>query len=982
MGKKLGKKHLTVIIGLILFVCSVVAAFIGRKWLFVSPFQPYALSGVSYASKDAEGSTLVIGNSNLDILKISAEGELLWRACASKKSFVSADRVVADGDGNIYVHDVQIAQGVQVASESIVKLSAEGKRISVIDTIDAQEDCVRQMIVGLVPLEHGAVYMKKEADRIVLYNTERESSVVFPLDNAEATVLCCAYDTEHDTLFYSTYDGKIWQYQNGGQERLLYDSDTVEGSIPQKTISYADGVLYAADIGLRDTIQISCDTGAIGRIAVEEPVGEREIAYSVSAANGLVTATGYSVLLWDEEGYEQIWEVPLSGRLIACIVLEWLALLLLVACAIFLLIQLTGALTKKSSLYTKITLAVIVGVTGLAVLFLGTLFPGFQEQLVDEIYAREKLAAAAVTNRLQTDAFLRLEKPSDFMNEDYMKVRQSVRDVFFSESESAEDLYCVLYRVIDGTVTLVYTLEDICVVYPYDWEYEGTEMQEVMEKGTTMTYATKTSSGSYVFIHNPILDENENIIGIIEVGTDMQSVTEKSGEMLFSLIVNVIAIMVVFFMLAFELIYFMRGRQELEKRKREGSVNRLPVEIFRFIVFLVFFFTNLTCAILPIYAMRIAENMSVQVISPVMLAAIPISAEVVSGAVFSAVGGSVINRLGTRRSILVSSIVFTAGLALRVVPNIWLLAVSSLMLGAGWGVLLLLINIMIVELPDEEKDRGYAYYSVSSLSGANCGVVFGGFLIQWMSYTALFAVTAGLSILLYFVANKYIRQNVSGQTEESAGAGEPHMNLLQFVFRPEIIGFFLLMMVPLLICGYFLNYMFPIIGSEWGLSETYIGYAYILNGIFVLLLGTSLTGFFSNRGLKHLGLSVAAFIYTVAFLEVALMKNIPSLFIALVLIGIADSFGIPLLTSYFTDLKDVERFGYDRGLGVYSLFENGAQSLGSFVFGYVMLLGVSKGLMIVLAVVGILALMFLIETSFVVRRESKGDRKAWKKDEA
>mgnify|MGYP002230791021 CR=1 FL=1 len=66
--------------------------------------------------------------------------------------------------------------------------------------------------------------------------------------------------------------------------------------------------------------------------------------------------------------------------------------------------------------------------------------------------------------------------------------------------------------------------------------------------------------------------------------------------------------------------------------------------------------------------------------------------------------------------------------------------------------------------------------------------------------------------------------------------------------------------------------------------------------------------------------------------------------IALALIGVADSFGIPLLTSYFTDLKDVERFGYDRGLGVYSLFENGAQSLGSFVFGYVLVLGVGRGL--------------------------------------
>ena len=89
-----------------------------------------------------------------------------------------------------------------------------------------------------------------------------------------------------------------------------------------------------------------------------------------------------------------------------------------------------------------------------------------------------------------------------------------------------------------------------------------------------------------------------------------------------------------------------------------------------------------------------------------------------------------------------------------------------------------------------------------------------------------------------------------------------------------------------------------------------------------------------------------------------MLQNIPSLLIALALIGVADSFGIPLLTSYFTDLKDVEQFGYDRGLGVYSLFENGAQSLGSFVFGYVLVLGVGRGLIFVLILVSVLSSSF------------------------
>ena len=91
-----------------------------------------------------------------------------------------------------------------------------------------------------------------------------------------------------------TYDGKIYKYTDSGQDELLYDSDTVDGSIPQE-ISYSDGVLYSADIGLRDIIRIPCDmenTGSTDRLTVEESLKEREIAYHVSAPGTLVLYCG------------------------------------------------------------------------------------------------------------------------------------------------------------------------------------------------------------------------------------------------------------------------------------------------------------------------------------------------------------------------------------------------------------------------------------------------------------------------------------------------------------------------------------------------------------------------------------------------------------------------------------------------------------------------------------------------------------------
>lgn len=76
------------------------------------------------------------------------------------------------------------------------------------------------------------------------------------------------------------------------------------------------------------------------------------------------------------------------------------------------------------------------------------------------------------------------------------------------------------------------------------------------------------------------------------------------------------------------------------------------------------------------------------------------------------------------------------------------------------------------------------------------------------------------------------------------------------------------------------------------------------------------------------------------------------------LLGISDSFGLPIQTSYYTDLEAVRQYGYERAMGIYSLFENISQTGGSYIFSCVLLAGVQTGLYIVVAVIVILALLF------------------------
>ena len=131
-----------------------------------------------------------------------------------------------------------------------------------------------------------------------------------------------------------------------------------------------------------------------------------------------------------------------------------------------------------------------------------------------------------------------------------------------------------------------------------------------------------------------------------------------------------------------------------------------------------------------------------------------------------------------------------------------------------------------------------------------------------------------------------------------------------------------------------------------------------------MLFSEGLTNVLSKGRRKQHGLLLATVLYGLAFGCVAYFQNIPSLMAALVLLGLSDSFGLPLQSSYYTDLPEAKKFGYDRAIGVYSLFENTAQAMGSFLFSFVLIYGVAAGLRTVTIIIVGMAVIFWVISLF------------------
>jgi predicted MFS family arabinose efflux permease len=981
------KKIIHAIVIILLISCGI---FLKINWglIFMNPFS-VGFGDIVYATRDSLGNQIVIDASGQRMLKADADSRVDFVVRGAKRSgegFYEAKKALTDADNHIYVLNILKEEGgYRVQREEIVEYSPQGKYLGIVVAIDHEAPQLTESIVGLYNVGGELSYIISDEDSFTLY--DRANSVIHTYESAGTRLMTASYAIEPDTgdIYYCTKKGQILKYTEAGEDTLLYDANAGdELSIPRDLSFDPEGNLYFTDIGLRTVSKLNKD-GTVSHVIYDGVVGEdtadKYIYYYCDASHGVVAVTSdYTVAMQDGEAvYGEALEY--SSELRLTLLAVWTAIIVTAVILTYLLIRIARLIMTKGSKVFRIAAGVILGVSCIAGVFLLIVLPDFEERLLESTLQRAQVVSDVTVMTLPMEEFKSLDSTSDFMGEDYIAVRNSINKLYLSDSKGIEGFYCVLYTIRDGIITCTYALqEDTGAVYPYDWTYEGSDEQWIISHKEGKVYKGLTSSeGSYLFVLNPILDNNGDAAGLIEVGTDLNSFHEETNRMILELLLHIIVITIVVVLIAWELIIFIHGRSVYQKNrleKREGILVKLPNELLRLLVFGIFFITNMTTSFLPLYAMEVAKAQTGLAIPKEVLAAIPISAEVLFGAIFSVMGNVIIKLFGLKKSAIIGSILFTVGLSLRfLMPNIWMLTAGNAVMGSGWGILLLIVNTVIATGDDEEKNKGFAGYSAAALNGVNCGIVFGGFLVNWLNHITIFMLAAALSLLILVHVSFYLaKASYTAEVSSQEAAAEP-ISLFRFFAGKGVLKFFLMIVIPVIACSYFLNYMFPILGSEYGLSETKVGYSYLINGLCVICFGSILTEQLSKRIKKAYSLVFASLLYAAAFLCVAYFRNVFSLIVVLVLLGLSDSFGLPLQTSHFTDLEAVKKYGYEKSMGIYSLFENAAQSGGSFLFSYVLLIGVKEGLYLVAAIVGALAVLFGI-ICFVQGRVDRRRKKA------
>lgn len=953
-------------IAVLLTACIILG--MGYRTLKLNPFQDFSVNTLSVGAAGPGKSMVVVDNSGKRLFGVNEDGKLNYVRYGQRESeteFYEARDIAVDPAGNYYVLDIQRRQsGRWMKLERILKYSPKGEYLSTVLSYSyGEHEMVLKNRINRIDIVNGQLYYYVFTDGGFFVGDEAGNKKEYSYPDAELMLVDFSYDPLTGESALITKNGDVLKTKPDGGYEVLFHADPDASGLDRVPwhIGYdKDGVLTMLDIGTRTIYHIgqdkeitpyfAADSQTDGEVQTLEGLAELPTYYYCNVNNGLmvINSTTDQIVMEEAGGMASVSEFELSLPLLLFTSACWLSALVLAAAAVILLFWFIGYL-KKNNTKARIIAACLVGAIGLTGIFSMLVMKDWTEQMSQEVTKRAAVVGQTVADMIPGDALARIDSVDSYMNEDYASVRNSVRSVLAQDQESVKDLYCVVYRIHKGMVTAIYSIEDYSgAVYPYDWPYEGGMEQAALESGEQSVSVSQTSEGIFLYSLTPIYDSEGNGAGLIEVGTNMYEFQQNNYRMISEIILNAFVIAVMTILIVFELLVFNEGKKKYQvqgKTRKERAGRQIPVLMTRLFIFVLCFAVSMPRGFMPIFIMKQSATEHLFGLSYELLLSIALSAEVLFNAIFSFGGEFLFRLMGRRKASILGSILFVAGMAVRAVyPSILSVIVGNCIMGAGGGILILAVQVLLAESEGAEKDEGFAGYTAASLSGTNCGVVFGAFLINWMNYQSIFAVIALISVYLVLFTLNYIWDGKKVQETEKKEVST--VSTVRFLLSPKIIAYYIGIVIPLVASGYFLSYLFPILASGFGISETNIGYASLLNGLCIICLGNVLTSWFSRHLKRYQAIAASACLYAAAFIIFAVRQDMFALLLTLVLFGVADGFGLPIQGSYYTSLAVVEKYGYDRSMAVYSVFENMSQVAGSFIFSAILIGGVSKGLMI------------------------------------
>lgn len=390
------------------------------------------------------------------------------------------------------------------------------------------------------------------------------------------------------------------------------------------------------------------------------------------------------------------------------------------------------------------------------------------------------------------------------------------------------------------------------------------------------------------------------------------------------------------------------------------NVSNVDTEIVRPLAFIAFMAATMGMSFIPLMMKSLYEP--ILGLSEELILGLPISVEILTMTLAILLAGNIINKKGWRTTLLLGMGLLAIGSVCSALA--WdgvSFILARAIVGIGYGSTFISMRSLAASNPEDSS--ALPEFNAGMFSGFNVGIIVGAMLADRVGFSQVFFIAAIVALvaiiftLLFtskvirlFIINPSVAVDRLVEEESSNDYG-----FKEFFTQPKIIGFFLLMIIPIGICAMFIEYFFPVYGQSVGLSASNIGRGFLLHGLCIIFLGS----FLSTQIKKHLNsiqaLAVYGILTGVAVASFAIFGTIWAAFLAILILGTADSFGIVAENEYLLATPEAKQLGQDKALSYYATIRSGGQMLGPMSFGALAVLGLNG-----VALIGVTTIVFAL----------------------
>ncbi len=904
----------------------------GRAYLADSPFaSERALEGPSFVSSGPSGRVYVVDGGKKTVLILDETGALESSAEAENDGFYYASIVAEGFDGSVYIVDALYSgAGTALSAERIFRCGANGANPALIHEISYENEADP-------PLQYGRITSLAEiGGKLVFAQRLDEGATVSTLDLNSGELQETFYPLEGLYLSDVNVQPSTLRPVFTGEAVLVSGSGRVAWRVCADETS-----MYYTDLAANELVKHELATGKETAVIAGE-----DVLYTVFEAGGRLYSTdGAGYYAYEKEAAAYTAAARLKHGTERALV--WTALLLLALLALALITLLLKPVfgKQRSATFQRVVIVLLVALcVGATISYV----------ILDQLIARQSgsvmeqisLFNDILRENVDVGALKKIDSVSGYRSGDYLKVKAPLDALTRLSYENAMYSYYAIYATDGETIYGVLDYEDtITARHPF-YAY-GTEGYTDAFLGETVEYAADVSSfGSWSFVLKPIFDETGAVAAVMEVGVNLDALTAEISALTIEVVLMVASVALVLMILIFEWVFYM---EHLDTRRLlRANARQIPA---RTLIFLVFLADCMQDAFVSVLAMELYVPFFG--IPQSIGAALPLSAQVLASALFAFFGGGLVYRGGIKSILPLGFIAQISGfLVCGAAMNYIGLLAGKALIGAGMG--LIIVSVNTAAAVDEKKSaKQFAAISAGTLAGVSAGSGVGSVVLSLGSYTAVYYVGAAI-LLIGFMLSLSV-----AVAEPRAKRSARKANTFAFISDGKVFSFLLLMLTPFLIAISFREYFFPIYAADMGVSEADIGRIYLGCGLIVIYAGPTLT----RRTLAKLGgkrtVALASALMAAATLLFAFVPRLGAAVAGLALLSLATAFGYAAQSTYYASLDGVTAYGEGRAMGVYSLFDNGGQTLGPIIYGAAMLMGYQSGLFIIGIAIAALTGLFI-----------------------